>query len=62
MICHPVPKEGRWPSSRTLGRGAVDAAAPARRRDRRAGFIDPWATRRRADERHWSVRRNRVVL
>jgi|SRR6478609_7114642 hypothetical protein len=24
---HPVPKEGRWPSSRTLGRDAVDAAA-----------------------------------
>ena len=23
---HPVPKEGRWPSSRTLGRDAVDAA------------------------------------
>jgi hypothetical protein len=22
----PVPKEGRWPSSRTLGRDAVDAA------------------------------------
>jgi hypothetical protein len=27
---HPVPQEGRWPSSRTLGRDAVDAAAPAR--------------------------------
>jgi hypothetical protein len=24
---HPVPVEGRWPSSRTLGRVAVDAAA-----------------------------------
>jgi hypothetical protein len=24
---HPVPVEGRWPSSRTLGRDAVDAAA-----------------------------------
>jgi hypothetical protein len=23
---HPVPVEGRWPSSRTLGRDAVDAA------------------------------------
>jgi hypothetical protein len=22
---HPVPEEGRWPSSRTLGRDAVDA-------------------------------------
>ena len=24
---HPVPQEGRWPSSRTLGRDAVDAIA-----------------------------------
>jgi hypothetical protein len=24
---HPVPVEGRWPSSRTLGRDALDAAA-----------------------------------
>src|ERR1700730_3442556 len=32
------PSEGRWPSSRTLGRDAVDAAAPARRGDRRADF------------------------
>ena len=24
---HPVSQEGRWPSSRTLGRDAVDAAA-----------------------------------
>src|ERR1700730_7976863 len=31
MICIPSRKEGRWPSSRTLGRGAVDAAVPARR-------------------------------
>jgi hypothetical protein len=23
--CHPVPREGRWPSSPTLGRGALDA-------------------------------------
>src|ERR1700676_1279271 len=37
MIRHPVPLEGRWPSSLTLGRGAVDAAAPARKRDRRGG-------------------------
>jgi hypothetical protein len=28
MIRHPVPREGRWPSSRTLGRDAVDAAVP----------------------------------
>jgi hypothetical protein len=27
-ISHPVPREGRWPSSRTLGWDAVDAAAP----------------------------------
>jgi hypothetical protein len=27
MILYPVPKEGRWPSSRTLGREAVDATA-----------------------------------
>src|ERR1700761_889135 len=25
-VGHPAPEEGRWPSSRTLGRGAVDAA------------------------------------
>ncbi|MFG3598146.1 hypothetical protein [Bradyrhizobium sp. RDI18] len=25
---HPGPQEGRWPSSRTLGRAAVDAKAP----------------------------------
>jgi hypothetical protein len=25
---YPVPREGRWPSSRTLGWDAVDAAAP----------------------------------
>jgi len=24
---HPVPREGRWPSSLTLGRGAMDADA-----------------------------------
>jgi len=28
---HPVPQGGRWPSSRTLGRDAVDAAVPARK-------------------------------
>jgi hypothetical protein len=27
ILRHPVPVEGRWPSSRTLGRDAVDAAA-----------------------------------
>ena len=35
---HPVPPEGRWRSSRTLGQVAVDAAASARERDRRAVF------------------------
>jgi hypothetical protein len=30
-------REGRWPSSRTLGRDAVDAAASGARRDRRVG-------------------------
>jgi hypothetical protein len=39
MIVIPSRKEGRWPSSRTLGRGAVDAAVPACRCDRRADFI-----------------------
>jgi hypothetical protein len=33
---HPAPGEGRWPSSRTLGRDAVDAAASGVRRDRGA--------------------------
>ena len=27
IASHPVPEEGRWPSSRTLGRDAVDADA-----------------------------------
>src|SRR6202790_5130285 len=30
MIRHPVRQRGVWPSSRTLGRDALDAAAPAR--------------------------------
>jgi hypothetical protein len=38
VIRHPVPLEGRWPSSRTLGRGAVDAAVPARISDCRASL------------------------
>ena len=38
ILRHPVPKEGRWPSSRTLGRDAVDAAASGMTRDRRADF------------------------
>ena len=32
------PGKGRWPSSRTLGRDAVDAAASCARWDGRAGF------------------------
>jgi hypothetical protein len=28
--CYPVPEEGRWPLSRTLGWDAVDAAASSR--------------------------------
>jgi hypothetical protein len=45
----PVPREGRWPSSRTLERDAVDAKASSR------AFL-------RADERRYRVRRSRVVL
>jgi hypothetical protein len=45
---HPVPEEGRWPSSRTLGRVAVDAAASGAKDVRRAGFRE---RARRADER-----------
>jgi hypothetical protein len=45
----PVPEEGRWPSSRTLGRDAVDAAASGARWDRRAGFACERS--KRADER-----------
>jgi hypothetical protein len=25
MICHPIPKEGRWPTSSTRGGDAMDA-------------------------------------
>jgi hypothetical protein len=32
------PRKGRWPSSRTLGRDAVDAAASCARWDGRAAF------------------------
>jgi hypothetical protein len=32
------PRKGRWPSSRTLGRDAVDAAAACARWDGRAAF------------------------
>ena len=34
----PSREEGRWPSSRTLGRVAVDAAASGARGVRRAGL------------------------
>ena len=45
---HPVPEEGRWPSSRTLGRVAVDAAASGAGGVRRAVIRE---RTRRADER-----------
>jgi hypothetical protein len=55
VVCHPVPEEGRWPSSRTLGRGAVDAAVPARRVESQGGFYrsvsGPTARRRTALKR-----------
>jgi hypothetical protein len=35
------PRKGRWPSSRTLGQDAVDAAASCARWDGRAGFQGP---------------------
>ena len=63
MICHPVPQEGRWPSSRTLGRGAVDAAVPARIGWSQGGFYRSVSDRSAsADERCCCVRQNRVVL
>jgi hypothetical protein len=34
---HPVPEEGRWPSSRTLGWDAVDAGGA---KDESADFAD----------------------
>jgi len=57
---YPVPLEGRWPSSRTLGQDAVDAAASSA--NVIAGRVFPWAIYGCADERGWSVRQNRVVL
>jgi len=44
----PSREEGRWPSSQTLGRVAVDAAASGARGVRRAGFRERTS---RADER-----------
>jgi hypothetical protein len=35
---HPAPKEGRWPSSRTLERDAVDATASCARTESQGGF------------------------
>src|SRR5260370_15596537 len=40
-------RKGRWPSSRTLGRDAVDAVASCARWDGRAGFF--WARERSQD-------------
>ena len=58
---HPVPQEGRWPSSQTLGWDAVDAAASGANEiagqasvcERSTGAID---------ERRCGVRQSRVVL
>jgi hypothetical protein len=44
---HPVPREGRWPSSRTLGRVAVDAAASGAKGVRRAVIRERSTARRR---------------
>jgi hypothetical protein len=38
MPFHPVPEEGRWPSSRTLGWDAVDAAASGAQLFSQGGF------------------------
>ena len=58
---HPVPVEGRWPSSRTLGRDAVDAAA--------SGAWSCWQggpkvreRTQRVDDWRGCVRQSRVVL
>src|SRR5258708_22256689 len=69
----PIPsrEEGRWPSSRTLGRDAVDAAGVGVKRNCRAGF--PVSDHRHADDGAKArlsllaktggcVRQNRVVL
>src|SRR5229473_2664431 len=52
------PKKGRWPSSRTLGRDAVDAAASCARWDGRAAFgpvSDPWDVRTSGAEAYGEV-------
>jgi len=61
----PIPSlvEGRWPSSRTLGRDAVDVAASGACRVGRAGF-GPWANtarRRPAPMPGWTWVRRRAV-
>jgi len=55
----PTHSEGRWPSSQTLGRVAVDAAAL--RAIEIAGRISV-SDRSAQDERRCCVRQNRVVL
>src|SRR5258708_5352431 len=57
---HPGPQEGRWPSSRTLGREAVDAAALAR--NGIAGQAQACERSGRADERCCGGRQKRVVV
>ena len=56
----PFREEGRWPSSRTLGRDAVDATASGAKRDRRAIFRERSCGAQ--DERCGCVRQSRVVL
>jgi transposase len=48
---HPVPVEGRWPSSRTLGRVAVDAAVSGAWSWLQGGLMLRERTQR-ADDRH----------
>ena len=45
---HPVPREGRWPSSRTLGQVVVDAAASRASAVHRAMFVSERERARRA--------------
>jgi hypothetical protein len=61
MIPHPVPPEGRWPSSQTLGRDAVDAGASGAQMQSQ-GEMNLVSDVRRADEQRFCVRQNRVVL
>jgi hypothetical protein len=48
---HPVPQEGRWPSSQTLGRDAVDATASGAqgRSQGEMNLVSDWPARRTND-------------